>query len=203
LKIGIFGGCFDPIHNGHVSPAREARRVLGLERVIFLPTANPPHKPGRRFAPPMARYAMAELALLDEEGMEVSTFELTPDQPSYTIDSLEHFHRIHQDAQLVLLMGSDALRGLGSWHRWEEITEEFEIGVLSRPDTRPEDVLPHLDEPLRGRLQKAVLHWVPNEPVEASSTELRQLLSTGAPIPDGVVPDLVLKYLQKYPNLYV
>jgi nicotinate-nucleotide adenylyltransferase len=203
LKIGIFGGCFDPIHNGHVVPAREARRVLGLERVIFLPTANPPHKPGRRFAPPMARYAMAELALLNEDEMEVSTFELTPDQPSYTIDSLEHFHRIHHGAELVLLMGSDALHGLGSWHRWEKIIDEFEIGVLSRPDTRPEDVLPHLEEPLRQRLEKAVLHWVPNDPVEASSTELRRLLSTGAPIPDGVVPDLVLRYLQKYPNLYV
>jgi len=203
LKIGIFGGCFDPIHNGHVIPAQEARRVLGLERVIFLPTANPPHKPGRRFAPPMARYAMAELALLNEERLEVSTFELTPDQPAYTIDSLEHFARIYQGAQLVLLLGSDALRGLGGWHRWEEIVDRFEIGVLSRPDTRPEDVLPHLEEPLRQRLRAAVLHWVPNEPVAASSTELRRLLSRAESIPDGVVPDLVLKYLQKYPNLYV
>jgi nicotinate-nucleotide adenylyltransferase len=203
LKIGIFGGCFDPIHNGHVQPAQEARRVLGLERVIFLPTANPPHKPGRRFAPPLARYAMAELALLEEEGMEVSTFELTPDQPAYTIDSLEHFRRIFQGADLVLLLGSDALPGLGSWHRWHDIVDGFEIGVLSRPDTRPEDVLPHLDRPLRERLENATLHWVPNEPVEASSTELRRLLVSALEIPVGVVPDLVLKYLRKYPNLYV
>lgn len=150
----------------------------------------------------MARYAMTELALLDQEGMEVSAFELTPDKPAYTIDSLEHFHRIYQGAELVLLLGSDALPGLSSWHRWRDIVDQFEVAVLSRPDTRPEDVLPRLERPLRERLERATLHWVPNESVAASSTELRHLLSSARSIPEGVVPDLVLQYLRKYPNLY-
>lgn len=203
MKLGIFGGCFDPIHNGHILPVREARRVLDLERVVFLPTARPPHKQGRRFAPAMARYAMVELALLDEPGMEVSSFEMTPERLAYTIDSLEHFRRVYAGAELFLLMGSDSLPGLNGWHRWEDIVTEFDLAVLSRPDTRPDDVLPSLEPGLRERLERARMHWVPNEPVETSSTELRRLLADGEEIPLGLLPDLVLKYLQKYPNLYI
>lgn len=203
MKIGIFGGCFDPIHNGHVLPLRQARRLLGLDRVLFLPTARPPHKPDRRFAPAMARFAMAELALLDESGMEVSAFELTPGRPAYTIDSLEHFQRLHSDAALVLLVGSDALADLSRWHRWRDIIDSFELGVLTRSGADQDEIVgsspPEVVEALRSR----AVHWVSNEPVEISSTALRRMLATGHEPPPGMVPDLVLKYLRKYPNLYV
>ena len=100
MKIGLFGGSFDPIHRGHVEPVREARRRLGLERVIYLPTATPPHKPRRALAPALARFAMVELALLGEEGLYVSAHELTPERPAYTVETLEHFRRQMPEAEL-------------------------------------------------------------------------------------------------------
>ena len=81
MKLGLFGGSFDPIHRGHIEPVQAARKALGLERVIYLPTAVPPHKPGRILAPAHARYAMVEMALLEEEGLYASTFELTLGRP--------------------------------------------------------------------------------------------------------------------------
>ncbi|MEO1367277.1 MAG: adenylyltransferase/cytidyltransferase family protein, partial [Acidobacteriota bacterium] len=73
MKIGLYGGTFDPVHRGHVEPARSAARALGLDRVIYLPTAQPPHKRGRRTAPAWRRFAMVELALLD--GVEGTAVE--------------------------------------------------------------------------------------------------------------------------------
>lgn len=203
MKIGIFGGCFDPIHNGHVQPIREARRSLGLERVIFLPTAEPPHKPDRRLAPPMARFTMTELALLDESGMEVSAFELTPSRPAYTIDSLEHFRRIHPDATLVLLLGSDSLAGLPRWRRWRDIIDNFELGVLTRSGTDQNEITGGWPTEVVEALREAHVHRVPNEPVETSSSALRRMLAAGKEPPAGMLSDLVLKYLRKYPNLYL
>src|SRR5581483_10939387 len=85
MKIGLFGGSFDPIHRGHVEPVRAAVAALHLDRVFFLPTAHPPHKSGRRFAPPLARFAMVELGLLADERLFASTYELR-DEPTYTVE---------------------------------------------------------------------------------------------------------------------
>src|SRR5947208_4241718 len=102
MKVGLFGGSFDPIHRGHIEPVRKARRALGLDRVIYLPTARPPHKPGGALAPAPARYAMVELALLFEDGLCASAYELTADRPAYTIETLEHFRAELPDAELFL-----------------------------------------------------------------------------------------------------
>ena len=112
MKVGLFGGSFDPIHRGHLDPVRAAMRDLGLDRVIYLHTARPPHKPGRALAPALARYAMVELALLGEEGLYASAHELTLDRPAYTIETLEHFRRQMPAAELYLLIGGDSFADL-------------------------------------------------------------------------------------------
>ena len=134
MKLGLFGGCFDPIHNGHIRPVRDARSELGLDRVLFLPTAVPPHKPGRQFAPPHARFAMVELALLDEPGLAVSPLELTPERPFYTIDSLRHFRQQDRDAELYLHVGGDGFADLHTWKEWQEVFRLAHLVVLTRPD---------------------------------------------------------------------
>jgi nicotinate (nicotinamide) nucleotide adenylyltransferase len=133
MKIGLFGGSFDPIHCGHLEPVKEARRLLGLERVIYLPTAIPPHKPGRHLAPPLARYAMVELAILAEEGLYASPYELTLDRPAYTAETLEHFQRDLPAAELHLLIGSDSFFELPRWVRWRDIAAAALLVVLARP----------------------------------------------------------------------
>lgn len=199
MKIGLFGGSFDPIHRGHIEPVRAARLELGLDRVIYLPTARPPHKPGRALAPALARYVMTELALLGEEGLEVSTHELTLDRPAYTMETLEHFRRTLPGAELYLLIGADSFADLHHWVRWREIPEAARLVVLARPgwdfETAP------LDPQVAGlaRAGRALLLRQP--PADISSTHLRELLAAGLPLPPGAVPELVVRYLHKY-DLY-
>lgn len=196
MKIGLFGGSFDPIHRGHLDPVREARRVLGLERVIYLPTARPPHKPGRAVAPALARHVMVELALLFEEGLEVSPLELTPERPAYTIETLEHFRREMPQAELVLLVGGDSFADLHHWVRWREIPRAARLAVLARPGWEPETVPLDPEVAALGRTDRVI--FLRQTPVDVSSTRLRELLAAGAPLPAGAVPDLVVRYLHKY-----
>jgi len=199
VKVGLFGGSFDPIHRGHIDPVQEARRSLGLDQVIYWPTAQPPHKPGRVLAPAHARYTMVELALLGEEGLYASPYELTPGRPAYTIETLEHFRREMPDSELFLLIGGDSFADLHLWVRWREIPALARLVVLARPGwdfaTVPLD--PEVAD--WARTDRVLL---PRQtPVDVSSTRLRELLAAGLPLPAGAVPDLVVRYLQKY-DLY-
>ena len=200
MKVGLFGGSFDPIHRGHIEPVREAHRALGLDRVIYLPTAKPPHKPGRVLAPAYARYTMVELALLFEEGLYASPHELTVDRPAYTIETLEHFRAEMPEAELFLLIGGDSFVDLHLWVRWREIPRLARIVVLARPGwdlSSLEKNLP-LDPEVAelARTDRVLLLRQP--PVDVSSTRLRELLAARLPLPEGAVPDLVVRYLQKY-----
>jgi nicotinate-nucleotide adenylyltransferase len=195
VKVGVFGGSFDPIHRGHVAPVESARRSLGLDRVLFVPTALPPHKrEGERapVAPALARYAMVELALLDRPELEVTTLELTPDLPSYTIETLERLAAERPADEIWLLVGADALAGLGGWRRGAELIERFPLGVLARPGF-------DLGRAALGRRGGSV-RIVPagNEPVDLSSTEIRARLARGEVLPDGWLEPRVLTFLTKY-----
>jgi nicotinate-nucleotide adenylyltransferase len=199
MKLGLFGGSFDPIHRGHLDPVRAAKRDLGLDRVIYLPTARPPHKPGRALAPALARYAMVELALLDEEGLDVSSHELTLDRPAYTIETLEHFRREMPAAELFLLIGGDSFADLHHWVRFREIPEVARLVVLTRPGWDLAKAPLHPEVAALATTGRALLLAQP--PVDVSSTRLRELLAAGLPLPEGAVPDLVVRYLHKY-DLY-
>lgn len=196
MKVGLFGGSFDPIHRGHIAPVQEARRALGLDRVIYLPTARPPHKPDRRLAPPHARFTMVELALLEEEGLYASSHELTPGRPAYTIETLEHFRREMPAAELFLLIGGDSFADLHLWVRWREIPEVARVVVLARPGWDFE--APSLDPEVAGLARTDRVTLLRQTPVDVSSTRLRELLAAGLPPPPGAVPELVVRYLEKY-----
>jgi nicotinate-nucleotide adenylyltransferase len=198
MKLGLFGGSFDPIHAGHVRPVEEARRRLGLEQVVYLPTAVPPHKPERRFAPPLQRFAMVELALLAEAGLVASTHELTLGRPAYTVETLEHFRRERPGADLHLLLGGDAFADLDHWRRWREIAALARLVVLVRPGWGREEILPRLGAELRALAGGERVVWLENAPVEVSSTALRALLARGEEPPAGTVSPLVVQYVQKY-----
>jgi nicotinate-nucleotide adenylyltransferase len=196
MKIGLFGGSFDPIHAGHILPVKEARRALGLDRVIYLPTAVPPHKPRRKLAPPYARYTMVELALLDEEGLFASPYELTLDRPAYTIDTLEHFQREMPEVEIHLLIGGDSFVDLPLWRRWRDIAAAARLVVFTRPGWElEEDALP---PELVTLARSERVHFLRQPPVDVSSTRLRALLARGEPVPEGAVSPRVVHYVQKY-----
>ena len=201
MKLGLFGGSFDPIHTGHIRPVQEARLQLGLDQVIFLPTAVPPHKPGRQFAPPHARFAMVELALLREEGLRVSPIELTPEQPCYTIETLRHFRRHEPDAELYLLVGSDGFAELNTWREWTDIVRLSQLAVLTRPGRLLADIREHLPTEVAELTTSGRVHFVRNEAVDVSATKIRKQLAERGELPAGAVPELVLEYIQKY-SLY-
>ena len=194
MRIGLYGGSFDPIHYGHVRPVREAREALALDRVVYLPTARAPHK-RRREAPALVRYVMTELALLGEPKTEVSALEME-DRVTYTIETLEHFRRAEPRARLYLILGADSLARLDTWRRWRDILQLAELAVLARPGDGREPS-PELREALAG----AGVHRIANAPVAVSSTDLRRRLAARSDDLRRLVPPLVLDYIEKY-DLY-
>lgn len=202
MRVGLYGGGFDPIHNGHIGPVWEAKRALKLDRVIYLPTACPPHKQDRVFAPAHARYAMVELALLWEAELFASPFELREGEPSYTIDTLRHFGETLPGAELVLLLGSDAFAQLSTWRDWRDILVLAEIAVMMRPGWEPDRVLDSIPEDLRAAaFDEPVgrgVRFVENRRLAASSTDIRAQLAQGQGLASGLVPSLVLDYIRKY-----
>lgn len=198
MRVGLLGGSFDPIHAGHVSGALAARRALELDEVLFLPTAEPPHKRDGCAAPAAARYAMVELSLLEQDSLLVSDFELTLGRPAYTIDTVTHFLAIRPRDTILLLLGADSFLDLANWVRWREILAAVEIGVMARPGWSLEASGGRVPAELEEGLERGRVRVIANPPHPASSTEIRGRLARGEQIPAGWLADPVLRYVRKY-----
>lgn len=137
----FYGGTFDPVHNGHLAVARNARDVLSAN-VHLMPAADPPHK-GPTHADAMQRASMLELAVAGEHGLVVDIRELRRDGPSYTIDTLHDIRdEIGGDIPIALLLGADSFRGLPSWKSWRELFVHAHFVVAERAGHHVEDLLP-------------------------------------------------------------
>ncbi|MEM9554414.1 MAG: nicotinate (nicotinamide) nucleotide adenylyltransferase [Acidobacteriota bacterium] len=194
MRVGLYGGSFDPIHRGHVDPVLRAAEVLELDRVLYLPTAVPPHK-DRREASARARYVMVELALLEHRALWVSDLEMSP-RPTYTVETVERFRRERPDDEPVLLVGADSFVALPTWRRWRELLAACSLGVLTRPGDELDSA--SLDPALRAALADGRARRVDNPPVDISSTAVRHQLAAGEEPPPGMVARAVLDYARKY-----
>ena len=134
MKIGIFGGTFDPIHNAHIAVALSARDTLALDRVLVIPAANPPHK--REAAAPFThRYRMVELACRPFERLEPSLLE-AGEERSYSIRTIEKVREISDPgAELYFIIGADAFAEITTWHRWEDVVANVTFAVVTRPSS--------------------------------------------------------------------
>ncbi len=201
MKLGIFGGSFDPPHRGHVRLAQEARSRLGLDRVLFVPTANPPHKADSDHAPVApapCRFAMVEMALLGEEGLYASPFELRVDRTTYTVETLEHFRAEEPEAALHLLLGSDSLAELDTWRRWRDLPKLARLVVLGRRGSEPEAIRGELPSDLRELLDRGEMDLLADLLIDVSSTEIRRRLARGDRPGREWLSPLVLDYVTKY-----
>jgi nicotinate-nucleotide adenylyltransferase len=132
MRIGVFGGSFDPVHFGHLIAAECAREQARLDRVVFVPAAAPPHKPGRILAEGRHRLEMLALAIGGHDAFGVSSLELDRGGTSYTVDTLTTLATVHPGDALVLLLGPDALAGLPTWREPRRIAALAEIVPVER-----------------------------------------------------------------------
>jgi len=132
-RIGLFGGAFDPVHNGHLAVAALARETLALPRVLFAPAGLPPHKQTTVHAPAVHRLAMLELALDGVVGCEIYRGELERPGPSYTIDTVRALKSGCPTTEIVLIVGSDNLAEIATWRRYRDLLREVTLGVVHRP----------------------------------------------------------------------
>lgn len=134
MRAGILGGTFDPVHLGHLLLAEQAREVLALDRVILVPAARPPHKPGRVFTPFELRLEMVRLALAGLDGYGVSDVERDPARPSWTVETLRTLLAVGSAPdEAWLLLGADSLEELPTWREPEEIVRLARLAVYPRP----------------------------------------------------------------------
>jgi nicotinate-nucleotide adenylyltransferase len=185
VRLGVFGGTFDPPHLGHLALAERAAERLALERVMFVPAARPPHKRRAPLTPARHRLAMVRLAVRGNPRFAVSDLELRRAGPSYTVDTLRALHARHPRARLHLLLGADSLVDLPNWREADAIRRLATLVVAVRPGAAA--------PPARGARVVAL----DNPGLDVASHALRATLARGGSA-RYLVPDAVLRYAARH-----
>lgn len=185
MRMALFGGTFDPIHNGHVELARAFARRLQLDRVILMPTAVPPHKLKTSMAPPDKRLEMCRLAVRDDPLFDVSDLEICRGGASFTVDTLETLTNDFPQADWYLITGADMFLTLGSWWRFEDIARMATLCAAPR-DAADAGRLRAYAAELEQKGARCVIADIPLMPV--SSTAIRELIAAGQPAEDWLAP---------------
>ncbi len=198
-KIGIMGGTFNPIHHGHLVTAQEALSQFALDRVIFIPTGNPPHKVEDRLAIAEDRYIMAVIATSSNSSFFVSRIEIERKGKSYTIDTVRQLKKIYgNDSQLFFITGADAILEILTWKDTDEIVSLCKFIAATRPGynlSRLEELKKRL---FRSKIVTDKRIFVMEIPaLSISSTDIRNRLRDNRPI-DYLVPEGVSNYILKH-----
>lgn len=214
MRIGLFGGTFDPIHWGHLRSAEEVSETFDLDRILFIPASIPPHKRGQTTTPARDRLQMVRLAVAKNPRFRVSTVEISRPGVSYSIDTIRHFAgRKRKGDSLFFIIGLDAFREISSWKNFTEIFPLCDFIVTSRPGSKDSD-------PLRGtgvavkklfcydHKQRNYKHWsgtriffIKLTDIAISASEIRERVKEGKSI-RYLVPLRVETYIKKQ-DLYL
>ena len=179
----MFGGTFDPPHRGHLAVAQAAQRTFALDRVLLVVANDPWRKsPGRAITPAADRLAMVQAMARDEAGLEVSDVEIRRGGPSYTVVTLRELAAAHPGSELFLIIGRDLVDDFSSWHESVEIGRLATIVVVDRPG--------YMTDPQRDWKMLII------EPVDVSSTELREHLQHASPADSPVLSHMTPEVLQ-------
>lgn len=211
-RIGVYGGTFDPIHNGHLKVAAVILEAFALEQMLFVPAFVPPHKRERAISDPYHRYAMIALATQDAPAMLVSSIELEAPARPYTIETLQRLQAEQKNAQLFFIMGADSFVDITSWHEYARLLNEFDLIVAARPGYCQElNLTAHLaprlqaqvvdlrggQRPSDGMLTAPHIYLTDYLTIDISATEIRKAISEGRAI-DDFVPPSVARYIEKH-----
>lgn len=196
-RIGLFGGTFDPPHLGHLILASEAQDQLELNRLLWVLTPEPPHKPEQLITSIEHRLAMVNLAIQDNPSFELSRVELDRPGPHYTLDTVQLISDENPGAEIVPIIGGDSLRDLPTWHRSKELLRRSHwVGVMRRPEDSAN--IEALERELPGI--KSKVHYVDAPLLEIASREIRSRIANGETY-RYYLPKPVYEYIEQH-NLY-
>jgi nicotinate-nucleotide adenylyltransferase len=193
LRLGILGGAFNPPHIGHLVCAQEAVLQLGLERLLFVPMGQAPHREIEEDPGAEARLEMCELAVEDDESFEVSRVEVDREGPSYTAETLRTLHDEGGEDELFLVLGGDQAASLSKWHEPEEVLRLATVAVVPRTGYHREAIAVKIAS-LKGA---AGVRFFDMPRIDVSSTLVRHRVADGKPI-RHLVPDKVVKYIEDH-----
>lgn len=207
MKWGLFGGTFDPIHFGHLRAAEELLALLGLDRVIFIPAAFPPHKTARRITPFEHRLQMVRLAIAGNDSFSLSDAESRRQGKSYSIDTVRHFLASPDpNLELYFITGRDAFDAITTWHEWETLLSLCHFIVMTRPGYENRGLAGIFSEAYASRFRYdellqgyrgpsgCALHFRDVTFLDISSSRIRDSLKTGQSI-RYLTPDPVRGYI--------
>jgi nicotinate-nucleotide adenylyltransferase len=197
IQIGLFGGTFDPPHIGHLILTSEARAQLGLDRLLWILTPNPPHKQGQAITPLKHRLAMVKLAISDDPMFELSNVEVDRPGPHFALDTVKIISKHNPDADLVYIMGGDSLCDIPAWHRPLDLVASLHyIGVIRRPGDSID--LSALEKKIPGLAAK--VRYVDAPLLDIAAREIRQRVADDRPFRYFITP-AVYDYIVEH-NLY-
>lgn len=188
-KVGIFGGTFDPIHNGHLITAQSVREMRNLDKIIFIPSFVSPHKAEVKSSSPEHRLNMIKLAIDEVDFFDYSDYEIKKGGISFTVDTLREFKEKYDELEFII--GYDNIFNFNSWKNPDEIVKLTKILVLRRKSSRPP---PHHDKYVESAL------FIQTRGIEISATDIRERVKKGLPI-HFLVPEKVKEYIYDF-NLY-
>lgn len=198
MRIGIYGGTFDPPHIAHLVLASEAYYQLGLDRLLWVLTPFPPHKQGRQILPLQTRLELLTTAIASEPAFELSRVEIDRPPPHYSLDTLHILSSLYPDDELVYLIGGDSLHDLPTWHQPQRVLEAcYALGVMRRPQDQVD--IPALEAQLPGLTAK--VRWITAPLLQISASDIRQRISKGEPfrffLPEGVYSIILDRHLYR------
>jgi nicotinate-nucleotide adenylyltransferase len=206
MRLGILGGTFDPVHNGHLAIAAFARDRLGIDRLLLIPARRPPHKGDDGISSIEHRLAMVELACADVPRLEASPYEASRPGPSYTVETLSHFRvGLGPGDGLFFVLGSDSLADLPSWREPDRILELASLAVAPRPGVGRAAAETAIGDARRGRLcdvpegppaPAGAIYWLDAPPHEISGSDIRRRVREGREIKE-LVPAPVAQYISR------
>lgn len=210
MRIGVFGGTFNPIHYGHLRAAEEARETLALDKILFIPSGNPPLKT-KEIAGAIHRYKMTRLAVVKNRSFDVLDIECIRSGKSYTVNTLEMLLKLYSDSDLYFILGIDTFLDIQNWWKPEKLISLVNFAVLSRPGSKFIDLLssPYLDIKKgflnkldMGKMESFITKLQTNKelvllritPIDISSTNIRKRIKEGLTI-KYILPEEVESYI--------